>query len=282
MDWSGIGASLVGSIAGGLFGKSNARDQIAAQKDLMELQHRYNVEDYQHRYQWAAQDMRNAGLNPILAATQGIGGSINGVSAGSAAMAQTPDFAGAFNSAFQTSSQKEIAKMQNEIAREELRLREKDINSAIEQRENDVIISRGKFDLEKWTAQQNIRLKEIMQDAQIKNMTERLQADIEHMARMDANGAVSAAAAMAQANASGLMAKVQERLGISREELNIAQEAYLALQSANAVESLEWQKWLNAHPYTRGAVGFLGALFDTVGLVTTASNLGSSLSDMVD
>lgn len=282
MDWSGIGASLVGSIAGGLFGKSNARDQIAAQKDLMEIQHNYNVEDYQHRYQWAAQDMRNAGLNPILAATQGIGGSINGVSAGSAAMAPTPDFAGAFNSAFQTSSQKEIAKMQNEIAREELKLREKDINSAIEQRDNDIIISRGKFDLEKWTAQQNIRLKEIMQDAQIKNMTERLQADIEHMARMDANGAVSAAAAMAQANASGLMAQVQERLGISREELNKAQEAYLALQSANAAESLEWQKWLNEHPYTRGAVGLLGALFDTVGLVTATSNLGSSFSDMVD
>lgn len=282
MDWSGIGASLVGSIAGGLFGKSNARDQIAAQKDLMEMQHRYNVEDYQHRYQWAAEDMRNAGLNPILAATQGIGGSINGVSAGSAAMAPTPDFAGAFNSAFQTSSQKEIAKMQNEIAREELRLREKDINSAIEQRDNDIILSRGKFDLEKWTAQQNIRLKEIMQDAQIKNMTERLQADIEHMARMDANGAVSAAAAMAQANASGLMAQVQERLGISREELNKAQEAYLALQSSNAAESLEWQKWLNDHPYTRGAVGFLGALFDTVGLVTATSNLGNSLSDMVD
>ncbi len=35
---------------------------------------------YRHRYQWATEDMKKAGLNPILAATSGIGGSIPGVS----------------------------------------------------------------------------------------------------------------------------------------------------------------------------------------------------------
>lgn len=33
----------------------------------------YNVYNYQHRYQWQVEDMRRAGLNPILAATQGAG-----------------------------------------------------------------------------------------------------------------------------------------------------------------------------------------------------------------
>lgn len=289
MDWSFMAAPVTG-LLGGLMGQSSAKE--AAQKQfenqlfLMDRQHQYNLFDYQQRYKWAANDLRAAGLNPILAATNGIGGSINGVSSGAAAMAQTPDFGSilgnTMSSAIQAGNQKEIAKMHNEVEKGELRLKEFDINSAVQKRMNDIKLENGRFELEKWTAQENIRLKEVMQDAQIKNMVERLQADIEHMARQDANGAVSAAAAMAQANASGLMAAVQERLGISREELNNAQKAYIALQSANAEESLKWQKWLNDHPYTRGAVGFLGAVFDTAGLVSGVSNLGNSLSDMVD
>ena len=46
-------------------------------------QNKWNVENYKHRYQWAVEDMRAAGLNPILAATNGIGGSIAGSSAAS-------------------------------------------------------------------------------------------------------------------------------------------------------------------------------------------------------
>lgn len=39
-----------------------------------------NVRNYAQRYQIAVQDMKAAGLNPILAATSGIGGNIQGVS----------------------------------------------------------------------------------------------------------------------------------------------------------------------------------------------------------
>lgn len=39
-----------------------------------------NVENYSKRYQLAVKDMQAAGLNPILAATSGIGGNIQGVS----------------------------------------------------------------------------------------------------------------------------------------------------------------------------------------------------------
>lgn len=46
-------------------------------------QNKWNVENYKHRYQWAVEDMRSAGLNPIIAATNGIGGSIAGSSAAS-------------------------------------------------------------------------------------------------------------------------------------------------------------------------------------------------------
>lgn len=39
-----------------------------------------NVKNYAQRYQLAVQDMKAAGLNPIMAATSGIGGNIQGVS----------------------------------------------------------------------------------------------------------------------------------------------------------------------------------------------------------
>lgn len=54
----GIGKAALGHY----FDKSSAAQSNA-----------YNFYNYQHRYQWQVEDMRKAGLNPILAATQGAG-----------------------------------------------------------------------------------------------------------------------------------------------------------------------------------------------------------------
>lgn len=67
----------IASIIGGALSNSSARHAAT-------VANQRNVYNYQHRYQWAMQDMQKAGLNPILAATQGIGGSVNGASALSA------------------------------------------------------------------------------------------------------------------------------------------------------------------------------------------------------
>lgn len=77
MSWL---TDTVGSIAGSVLGSAvdyGFNSAGAAQ------QNKWNVENYKHRYQWAVEDMRAAGLNPILAATNGIGGSIAGSSAAS-------------------------------------------------------------------------------------------------------------------------------------------------------------------------------------------------------
>ncbi len=49
-------------------------------KKNMDYQASIQEQQYRHRYQWSTEDMKNAGLNPILAATSGIGGSLGGVS----------------------------------------------------------------------------------------------------------------------------------------------------------------------------------------------------------
>lgn len=77
MSWIGAAIGAVGSLIGG--GLSNSAARHAAT-----LANERNVYNYQHRYQWAMDDMQKAGLNPMLAATQGIGGSVNGASALSA------------------------------------------------------------------------------------------------------------------------------------------------------------------------------------------------------
>lgn len=71
---AGAIAGAVGSwIGGGM--QNSANSAASAQANA------WNKENYQHRYQWAVEDMRKAGLNPILAATQGIAGNVNGASA---------------------------------------------------------------------------------------------------------------------------------------------------------------------------------------------------------
>lgn len=90
MSWL---SNTLGSIAGSVLGSSvqnHYNSANAAQANA------WNIENYKHRYQWAVDDMRAAGLNPILAATNGIGGSISGASAASVGMS---DIGSTMNSA---------------------------------------------------------------------------------------------------------------------------------------------------------------------------------------
>lgn len=90
MSWL---SNTLGSIAGSVLGstvQNHYNSANAAQANA------WNVENYKHRYQWAVDDMRAAGLNPILAATNGIGGSISGASAATVGMS---DIGSTMNSA---------------------------------------------------------------------------------------------------------------------------------------------------------------------------------------
>jgi len=69
-------SSLVGgatSLLGGLFQNSSAKSAAASQQKFQE-------KTLRHQYQWGMEDMRKAGLNPILAYKQGGAGSASGSS----------------------------------------------------------------------------------------------------------------------------------------------------------------------------------------------------------
>lgn len=107
MSWL---TNTLGSVAGSVLGsavQNHYNSANAAQANA------WNVENYKHRYQWAVEDMRNAGLNPILAATNGIGGSISGASAASVGMS---DIGSTMNSARAASAAERQAKNAEHLA----------------------------------------------------------------------------------------------------------------------------------------------------------------------
>lgn len=74
MSWlKDFAGGVASSLANGLI-------SFGANKLSTDHANSLNVKNYAQRYQLAVQDMKAAGLNPILAATSGIGGNINGVS----------------------------------------------------------------------------------------------------------------------------------------------------------------------------------------------------------
>lgn len=107
MSWL---SNTLGSVAGSVLGsavQNHYNSANAAQANA------WNVENYKHRYQWAVDDMRAAGLNPILAATNGIGGSISGASAASVGMS---DIGSTMNSAKAASAAERQARNAEHLA----------------------------------------------------------------------------------------------------------------------------------------------------------------------
>lgn len=83
---------IVGSLLGGVFGIASeeraADTQFENQSALQKQAYEYQKESMQNRHQWEVSDLRKAGLNPILSASNSSGGVIS-VGAGQAAK---PDY----------------------------------------------------------------------------------------------------------------------------------------------------------------------------------------------
>lgn len=124
--------SVAGSVLGSAV-QNHYNSASAAQANA------WNVENYKHRYQWAVDDMRAAGLNPILAATNGIGGSIAGASAASVGMS---DIGSTMNSARSASAAERQAKNVEHLASSQI---DRNVAEAdyFRQNTNGVVIDNG-------------------------------------------------------------------------------------------------------------------------------------------
>lgn len=265
MDWSGIIGNIGGAVIGGLFGKSNASDQFERQKALIDYQHQLQVDDFKHRYQWSTEDMKAAGLNPVLAATSGIGGNISGVSAGNAAMAPTPDFANAINSGLA----RDLVKSEMKIKQQEADTNRMNAETARDNVNNEIEVRSGGFELNREYQAFQMKIEQEMNDAKIRNMVESLEAMKAHYERQDMNGAAAAAAAMAQAAASQEMARIADENGISLRALQDAEAVLKAEQAGTEhqrnlteVQKTLQAEWQNTPEYrtSQTAVGMVSSI----------------------
>lgn len=133
MSWL---SDTLGSVAGSVLGsavQNHYNSANAAQANA------WNVENYKHRYQWAVDDMRAAGLNPILAATNGIGGSISGASAASVGMS---DIGSTMNSARSASAAERQAKNAEHLAGSQIDKNAAEADS-VRQRTHGIVLENG-------------------------------------------------------------------------------------------------------------------------------------------
>jgi len=112
MAWAAAAGGAAGGLVGGAISAISSSAEGAKARS-------FAADMYRHRYRWAMADMRKAGLNPILAATQGIGGSVSGAS-----IPSMPDFSAAtakgVEAAVKANEQRAKLDPQTELIREQI------------------------------------------------------------------------------------------------------------------------------------------------------------------
>lgn len=205
MSWL---SDAVGSVAGSIFGSAVQGHYNSA---ASAQQNAWNVENYKHRYQWAMEDMRNAGLNPILAATNGIGGSIAGSSAASIGM---PDVAGNLSSARGVSASSKQAKVAENLSTSQI---EKNIADAKASSANAGLATANTTNagLQNKILQNDVDFKTKTFDQHVQFEFDRMKAEIDNLHKLgqmyDANS-LNATASALRANSAAAFDNVQTEL----------------------------------------------------------------------
>lgn len=205
MSWL---SDTVGSIAGSIFGSAVQGHYNSA---ASAQQNEWNVENYKHRYQWAMEDMRNAGLNPILAATNGIGGSIAGASAASIGM---PDIAGNISSARGVSAVSKQAKVAEHLSTSQI---EKNIADAKSSAANAGLATANTTNagLQNKILQNDVDFKTKTFDQRVQFEFDRMKAEIDNLHKLgqmyDANS-LNATASALRANSAAAFDNIQTEL----------------------------------------------------------------------
>lgn len=238
--------SFLGDIAGAVIGAGSsiwgANQSNSAAFEMQANSINAQRESLQNRHQWEVEDLRKAGLNPILSATNSAGGSISGATANVTA----PDISGALNKIANSA----FAKKQTELLEKELQIKQDNAkanltnadanqinsqarmieahndqvktNSAVEYNNANIsylgaMTNYTKQKQENETAMNKMQISEIQQ--RITNSVQELAAKIVYLQKTGDAALMSASAAQRNAAAQELMAQVAQQNGISLRQL---------------------------------------------------------------
>lgn len=238
--------SFLGDIAGAVIGAGSsiwgANQSNSAAFEMQANSINAQRESMQNRHQWEVEDLRRAGLNPILSATNSAGGSISGATANVTA----PDISGALNKIANSA----FAKKQTELLEKELQVKQDNAkanltnadanqinsqarmieahndqvktNSAVEYNNANIsylgaMTNYTKQKQENETAMNKMQISEIQQ--RITNSVQELAAKIVYLQKTGDAALMSASAAQRNAAAQELMAQVAQQNGISLRQL---------------------------------------------------------------
>lgn len=230
----GLLGDVVGSVigAGTSIWSANQANSAAFQMQANSLA--AQKEALQNRHQWEVQDLKKAGLNPILSANSGAGG-ISGATANVTA----PDIAGALNKIANSA----LARKQTELAEKELDVKQDQanaskLNAAANYLEAEVNQSKANSAIElnqantkylgilgnyqnvraeNETAMTKMNIKKTQQD--IINAVQQTAATIEYLRKTGDAALTSASAAARNAAAQEVMASVAAQNGLSLRQL---------------------------------------------------------------
>lgn len=248
-----IGSNILGGIFGANSAKKAAEQQFQNQLKLMEQQNKYNVENYQHRHQWEVEDLRSAGLNPILSANSAA--NVASVSGGSAAMADPASSGEKMtnllkNLAF-SALDIERKKADNDMVKAGAEQTKADAEYAKVESENFRNVGEGRYFFKQMEmADKNYALQKAYTDAQISktqqdmiNSVAELAGKLKLMERqgeaalmMGSAAQESAHAASLSARANMLIAEVAEKNGVSERDLKAALTGEADARTKEAVE----------------------------------------------
>ena len=241
--------SFLGDIAGAVIGAGSsiwgANQSNSAAFEMQANSINAQRESMQNRHQWEVEDLRKAGLNPILSATNSAGGSISGATANVTA----PDISGALNKIANSA----FAKKQTELLEKELQVKQDNAkanltnadanqinsqarmieahndqvktNSAVEYNNANIsylgaMTNYTKQKQENETAMNKMQIKEI--DQRIVNSIQELAAKVVYLQKTGDAALMSASAAQRNAAAQELMAQVASENGVSLRQLQSA------------------------------------------------------------